>query len=393
MINAKCGAVYGPRDRRSYLRVTPDTGQFIGIQVVYWIFAAPGDYEPPLENLVAQHNKTNRTFSGQNTDDLAKIPKTGNYAFADIIGNPKILFAPSNGDLYPSMIKRVSIEPNSISSTNPLESFIQLAGTAVVPKVINIFCGIIPPTQSGSILGQAYLGSNVLCVDSRTIGSPVVPGPLANYGTGATLDHELGHAVGNLRHTWVNPSDGGCGGDAYSFSDIPSSFLPSTNFELYQKPDGEWDGRYCNRWKDCQYYKNGSTDGIPTDDVIQYYSKDLPMSCFDCETTKTGCTDCTTKKFEIGPDIMNYGRDNVAIMLTLEQVKAMRLFCLSDQESFNIFPVDGGVVPTEPLPSNGSSGPSTETWLWISVGIVAAVILIAVVVSVVQQKKKAAKAG
>ncbi len=368
------------------LRTRNDTGQKLGLRIVYWRLFATGQYRPPDRLVIAQHNEINRAYSGQDPN-LAKIPKTGPYGFADIVGNPNILFAPVDGIIYDGLIRDVEIESGEISSNDPLNSAVAILGDKLEAGAVNFIIANIPPGLDGTILGQAYLGSNLLVVDAATVGSPSDPGPGgSSYGLGGTGKHELGHAILELEHTWVNVSEGGCAGNEDSFNDIPNSFLPAFYGELFQESNGEWNGRFCNRDYDCRYYKYNNPDGIRSEYITDYYEKGLRRSCFDCNVTTTNCSEC----FEQGEamcNMMNYGYDSVALMLTEQQVAHGRAFLLSPENTvLEILPVDDNVVPTDAPPA--SDGFELPLWAIIIITVAALILFIVIPVAVAVSRKR-----
>lgn len=357
---------------RSIRASTDDTLYF---KVVYWMIGV----SVPNDRMVAQHNYLNQCLTATNSA-LEKVPTSGQYSFASVIGNANMVVLPSNGDeLSDENIKTRELkEGEEISASAPLTSCIGIVGDDIVPNVLNVFICKIPPLseESGSILGQSQLGGNVLVVDVDTVGGPMKSGPSGNYGQGGTLVHELGHSL-NLKHTWTEEEEGGCGAPQ-DFTDIPKSKLPNFTGELVLV-DGTWTGKGDNRSHDCTYYKDNSTSGIPDSYVTDYYSKGEAMSCFDCNILGTGCTQCNDQEGEQFMNLMDYGTDAVAIMFSAQQCLAMRAWLLSAENTYIVLAdSDGGGVPTDPMNQKGSSA-VLPLWAIITVSSVAFIIIVTLI--------------
>ena len=328
-----------------------DTGEHLFVNIVFRGFYSDPSQAPSLEQYQAQLNWLNQCFSGTNST-LLKVPRTGPYAATGFIGVPNVTFLPRT-----VVVEETMISSSLIGGTNPLLDIVR--EYPPIDGVLNVYVALIP----GNILGQAELGSNYLLCDSRTIGSPIVPGNREQYSFGGTLIHEMGHAF-NMPHPWDNL----CA--TPEFSDMTTQRNPNYNGELFLD-GGEWQGQRCNRWYDCAYYKDGDTSqvqpilGLP------------PYSCWDCNITGGGCTQCDTDRYEMFFNFMDYASDPNSVMFTGEQVKEQRRWLLSSENTtVNLVNDDGTVSPVD---STGD-GLSDEALATTIVLIVIAIILVIVLI-------------
>jgi hypothetical protein len=131
--------------------------------------------------------------------------------------------------------------------------------TETFSSLINIMLSYDKQTTSGNInvficklneplLGEALFGGNVMCIDFKTVGSPLHPNFYGNasINRGKTLVHELGHCLG-LHHIFYGNT---C---KKIFEDIPSQIKPNNvAFLAFQTSTNTFIPYLDNRHHDCK---------------------------------------------------------------------------------------------------------------------------------------------
>lgn len=271
-----------------------DHGDTLYVDVRWVVLFRNAEERVSVERIRDCHRTLNLLFSAQNTEELAKVPNTALSPFRPLIGNPNIQFLPLNANEVNPVYVSITQE---LSGTTPVDDAVRIAGR--VSGVLNLYLGT---SQSGSILGQAELNSNVAFNYHGTIGGYRVPGTLTHYDLGKTVAHEVAHALG-LLHTF---SDDVCDGFG-AFADTEEAVRPNYEVDLVETSPGVWEQTHDNRWKD----RNLGTQ----------------LSCLDQEA------DRATASHEMGINLMDYGRDRVSIMFTTSQAVMMREYLQSAQNT------------------------------------------------------------
>ncbi len=260
------------------------------------------------------HRMLNLIYSGQNVEELQKVPNTEKAPFKAVIGNPRIQFLPLDSSILPvEYIKSVG----PLDRADPVQDAAKRGGR--VEGTLNIYIG---NSGGGLVLGQADIGGNIVYGLYTTIGGYLVPGTLAGYTQGKTIAHEVGHALG-LHHIF---QDNLC--DNFSvYTDVPEQIKPNFNTELVETSPGVWDIRGDNRSKDREFHTN--------------------FSCLHIQTEAESAPN------EMGINIMDYDRDEVSIMFTQNQAETMRARLL-DADNHSLILRDPGDI-------SSLSNPTTTT--------------------------------
>jgi len=307
-----------------------DAGNTIYIKIRYVVLYNGSSQKVSLSRIRDCHRTNNMIFNGENTSEIAKIPDTQRNPWKSLYANPKIQFLP----LDPNEVEAEYIPTSSdLSSNVPIDDAIFRGG--VTPNVLNVYIG---QTTGGNILGQAYVGSNTAYVLTSTVGGFLVPGTSANYGTGKTLVHEIGHCF-SLLHTFSTAS---CNGSK-PFADLPEQIEPNFYSEVFHDGD-KWDARKCNR-----YYER--------------ISGNTSFSCLSHEQNPSTAPD------ENGINIMDYAIDPHKLMFSAAQVTMMRNWLMNTNTSMTL----------HDAPSGGSGGSGDESTVpWIVFAVVTLVAFLAI---------------
>ncbi len=291
-----------------------DSGETLYIDTRWVVLYSSEDQKVPLERIQDCLRALNSVYSGQNTEDLAKVPNTQRNPWRPVIGTPNIQFLPLDPSTLTVEYKHIS---GPLSGSNPVADAASKGGRN--DGVLNIY---ISSTGGGSILGQAEIKSNIVYALYSTIGGFTVPGELAEYNMGKTVAHEVGHALG-LVHTF---SDSKC--DGFSpFLDVPEQINPNFDTQVFETSPGVWDQKDDNRYKDRE---NGSS-----------------LSCLSIQS------DPNTAPNEMGINIMDYGVDPVSLMFTVNQADMMREYLQSSENTT--------LALKSATDVSGSSGTTTTT--------------------------------
>lgn len=274
-----------------------DKGQVIYVTTRYVVLYNRQDQQPSLACIKDNHRTANLMFSMQNTDQLAKCPNTTLYPFKPRIGNPLIQLLPLDEEEI--KVEYVKINTTYLDDNDPCDD--AASKGHVTPGVLNIYFG---ECKSG-ILGQSQLPGNCVFVDWRTVGGFRYPGRLANYQYGATKIHECGHAFA-LPHPFADSCD-----KIPVYEDIPEIFQPNFTAELYQRSDGQWEGKGDNRYNDRMYGTHNSCLSV----------QDNP----------------STQPNEAFMTVMDYAGDAHIVGFTKSQVVIMRTYLLGpENKTLNI---------------------------------------------------------
>lgn len=312
--------------------------------------------------IASQHSSSSADLRATNPD-ISKVPTSGFYNFSDVVGNPRIGLLPDGGDQPREgfEIRRVYVPPSMLpfNGVESVRHYLLTLGARnpIVPNAINVIVTQLPD----NLLGQAYMFSNMLCVNYLSVGSANNPGDLGAYAYGRTMTHEIGHAFG-LPHTFNE--DASC--DPDDFPDLPAQKLPNYDAVLVDGPEG---GRYCNHYKDC--------NGLSPDNA--------QLSC------STSCSG----DYEMFFNFMDYGDDSTSIAFTASQVVRMRQFLLQSDiisvggitlESYQEYTSDeAGVDTNSPQPTNTtlvSNSSSNGMSLWLTA--VGAIVIVLLVVAIIR---------
>lgn len=349
------------RSIRSALRdtelATADSTDRIYVKIHYFVVYRNASESTSLDLIKSQHQMLNACYNNLHTN-LAKVPTSGRYNFSSVVGNPAIVMLPSD---YTKVTEEENV--TRVACTQPFESlsevmsYVQAQGISFKSGYVNM---IIAPLDG--VLGEAELVGNHFCVTSGSVGGELEKGSISNYDLGVTAVHELGHNLG-LPHVF----SGDC---QQTFSDIPAQVNPNYEFQLFSS-GGVWDASHCNRYRDCSYYKDGSST-----DLINGSSP--PYSCFPCQTLGVNCTDCDTGNYEMGMNFLDYGVDEVLVMFSAQQALYMRQVLISGNAGIDLYDTDGGnVIQTGDDDTTSSSTLSLGVIIGIVVAAIAAIVAIA----------------
>jgi hypothetical protein len=278
-----------------------DPGDYLYIRIKYIIIYHENKENISIEHIRAQHKVLNADFDKTNTD-LSRVPTSGDYNFAKVIGKGKIQFVPLLVDQITDKsdyIERIYTSKPVFSDINEVEQFLQTTNYKKEIEVLSIY---ICPMVDG-LLGQANLFSNSCMINWRTVGSSMFSGDplLVNYNHGRTATHQIGHILG-LPH--IFSENGTC--DISEFHDIPAQRYPNIDAYIICQ-NGVYTATLCNHFRDCnQPYYNRVEENVP-------YS----------------CSNDHQHKYEMFMNFMDYGDDNNSIIFSKTQVQAMRNYLLS----------------------------------------------------------------
>jgi hypothetical protein len=326
---------------QSFALNSTDENTIIYVPVIYHVLYKSSVENIPLSQIQENHKEINRCFQALN-QDINKVPSSGDYDFADMIGNPSVAFLPTNEndilDNVPFVTrKQISVDnidlDKALALQNPFEGY------------LNIYIA------DAEFLGQAGIGSNVCIVDFETVGSPESPGISQSYGNGRTLVHEIGHCF-SLEHPWVSQC-------IMTINDLPRTKNPNYNAVLEPVPLGD------NHWTDV----NAVT---------------VDASCTGAQPPPVGY-------YELFMTYMEYVRDNSMVMFTKGQAKSMRVWLdTAGREVLDLQEGDAVVVTNPPLgPEDSVSGnklTSTEIAM-IVLGAVLVILIVALIVAQVNENK------
>lgn len=337
-----------------------DPGAYLYLKVKYFIIYNNQDQNISLQNVRAQHIAMNRDFDTQNPD-IVRVPNSGNYNYASVVGRAKIRFFPLLADDIlenSEYIERIQTNNKFFSGLGDVEEFVREKGFDLQTGYLHVY---ICAFSYADLLGEAVMFTASTAVNYRTVGSPQYMGDplLVNYNQGRTLTHEVGHVLG-LPHTF---SDNGTCTLTPEFSDIPVQ--KNRNVDAYiTNINGTYSGTLDNHFRDCNrpiYDKPG---------------KDPPYSCSN---------DCGSD-YEMFFNFMDYGNDNNSIMFSETQIQRMRHYLLSTN---NVNLVDGPEepppLPTGELPPIPTSNPyntsnSSKIGGWTLVAIVLGILTFLVLI-------------
>lgn len=323
-----------------------------------------------LELLQSQHAQLNKFFNKLNDVDLDKTPVES----VNTVGKADIVFIPEDSMLLTEMdVLRLPVYNSRLfTSLNEVlrycvEEFSLSVNEIIIPGTLNVFmCQL-----DGTLLGQAELGSSVVLIDSRTVGSMDLPNPngFANYNFGKTLIHEIGHAF-SLPHPFKSPKNtANC--LTPPFDDIPSQLLPNYTAYLYKESStGRWLALHDNRQIDCA---GGIVDG-----------ESPPYSC-----VSTLGINCTIGPFEHFYNIMDYSSDVNLIMFSNDQCKKMREWLYFENEVISILDEQSNIVPNA-YQINVTNKEDNKNFriILIIVSVTLAIVFLVIIVYILYKKRQ-----
>lgn len=343
-----------------------DDGQTLYINVRYVSLFNTPDQKVTLAQVQAAHRVLNEAYRAENKSEIDMIPNTTLNPWKPLLGNPNIQFLPLDPKKVTVDFKQVDV--TELDATSPVDHARQLGG--VTPEVLNVYFG----NGAKGILGQAYLGNQVVYNHYKSVGGPEAPGLMAGYDIGKTLIHEVGHAL-SLPHIFA---DDRCDNQKVQ-PDIPEQIAPNFDTVLYTNASGQWEQKGDHR----DLARNGLSSGGDS------------------------CLSLDSKTNEQGINYMDYGKDKWSLMFSKSQALKQRSWLTSpanvylklqdapadansssDQTIDNptsgvVTPVndDSSAIVTLPLVDT-TPDPSDETpisssaWAGIALGIVAVVVTI-----------------
>ena len=98
------------------------------LRIIYYVFYRNDSENIPIERIKAQHRVFNKHFMQQHPE-TEHVPKTGNYNFYNVRGNPNVQFLPLDDkiiedeyeeDSLTKIIKRISIPSNTPELTSDI---------------------------------------------------------------------------------------------------------------------------------------------------------------------------------------------------------------------------------------------------------------------------------
>lgn len=338
---------------------TADNTDKIYIKIKYRVLYRDDTENISLDVLKSQHQALNACYNQVN-DRVTRVPSSGRYNFASVVGNPNIVFLPSDYTaLTEENVERVQCDRTFDTLAEVLSWMSDQGKTPIETGIINLY---VAPLSAN--LGEAVLVGNYGVVHSGTVGGDLIAGYQTDYDLGITAVHEVGHMLG-LPH----PFNGNATCEQV-FSDMPTVKYPNYGFKLVQS-GGVWTGTLCNRDRDCKYYRNGDTSVLVSTPGIT-----LPYSCFSCNETAPTCNSCDTELYEMAMNFMEYGTDLNIVAFSKQQATYKRQVLLSGEAGLTLHDSDGGAISEVDSADNGSG---LSTWLIVGIvaGAIGAVIIIA----------------
>lgn len=341
------------------------------LKLKYVVLYRNGTENLSLARLQAQHQALNACYNAAN-DNVSHVPQSGRYNFQGVVGKANIVFLPSDH----TAVKEEDVQRIAVSQTfdglGNVLAFLSSNQVTLDAKTLHIICAPL-----NSILGEAYLESNVCTVESGSVGGETELGTLATFRLGRTAVHEVGHCLG-LPHVFT----GDC---TQVFSDIPTQVNPNFEFKLVNE-GGAWSGQLCNRDRDCKYYRNNDTS-------VLISGVNPPYSCMGC--TGPSCNQCDTSLYEQGCNFLDYSEDEHMVMFSLQQCDHMRQVLVSGSTGMELQASDGGTITgttatdgtttSADVPSTAAAKPKSKTLslpllIGIIVGSVVGAVLLALLI-------------
>jgi hypothetical protein len=304
------------------------------IPVIYHVIYSQEEQNINIDLIQNNHLQLNTCFAVTNSD-IDKVPTSGNYNYAHLIGEPHIAFQPINENQIierSPFIRRTNVNQPMVS----LEEAIIFSSP--VEKYLNVYIGNMPD----NILGEAYSGSNLCMVNYRTVGGSTIKGNLEGFDLGKTLVHEVGHCF-TLSHPW----DSKC---LDLINDLPRTKNPNYNAILFDD-SGSYSGKGCNHWTDVEQLTLG-------------------FSCTGNEPPPNGY-------YELFMTYMEYVTDLNMVMFTQDQ--SVDMYIWLGTEGRMIFTVQETDILLTISPTNSSSSLNTVQIILIVLVTITMVILIAII--------------
>lgn len=358
--------------------------------IKYVVIPISGDSASNISQskIQSQHDVINTVF--QVRHDVSGIPSSGRYNYRGIMGQPNIAFLPTNSDELTEgngHIIRLSPVSNKFSEISQVENEFKNQGHTFEDGYIYVFISDLSADGDQILLGKAKnIPSNVCMINYKTVGSPTDEGVLANYNTGKTLCHELGHCFG-LFHPF---SSSPC------FSSL-TEFIMEQNpkYPRQQNPNysasmssltqngngldnrGRDFLRYCTNSSTCQA---NTTNGLNSGDSIG-------VDAYSCLSRSELASSSTL--FEPFFVVMDYSKDEDLLSFSIYNVDVMRTTITNSTSLFK-YSEDNNINP-DPFAdaSDGGANENLAIPIWsiilISIGGLA---LIVIVVFIYLKKRK-----
>ena len=271
-----------------------------------------------LDRIRAQHAHLNKMFHNTEMDYPHEMPRNPKHDFRAAKSNVNVYFRgwcicdESEARVYRMPLPyALRLGVRGIDRVRVEDQLSKLSDFHLERK--SYLLVVIANLDEG-LLGNAYLFEPYCVIDARTVGAPGYPtlvsssDPMAVYGHGSTLVHEVGHCFG-LPH--IFNEDGSCTGFGSSwnsdFGDIPSQRLP--NFTGSVVEDGSSTSVFVGEGDNRFLFCRGQVGGTG-------FTK-------TCLSSPTDCDDDAIP-YEQFMNIMDYGDDFASLMFSDTQARFMR---------------------------------------------------------------------